>query len=110
MSRSGAEFETPLSKERLYDLVRAPVITEKTNRNSGEYHQVTFHVPLGASKPEIKAAVESLFGVQVKTVNTLIHKGKNKKFRGKSGRQIDTKKAIITLAEGDSIDVTTGIS
>ncbi|MBF0095277.1 MAG: 50S ribosomal protein L23 [Alphaproteobacteria bacterium] len=96
------------SKERLYDVIRHPVITEKATMGS-EHNQVTFRVPLDASKPEVKAAVEELFGVKVKAVNTSILKGKNKRFRGRPGRQIDRKKAIVTLAEGHSIDVTTGI-
>jgi large subunit ribosomal protein L23 len=97
-----------ISKERMYDLVRAPVITEKATMGS-EYRQVTFKVPLDASKPEIKAAVEGIFGVKVQAVNTLIAKGKVKRFRGRIGVRSDVKKAIVTLAEGHSIDVTTGV-
>ncbi len=97
-----------ISKERMYDLVRAPVITEKATMGS-EYRQVTFKVPLDASKPEIKAAVEGIFGVKVTAVNTLITKGKVKRFRGRIGVRSDVKKAIVTLAEGNSIDVTTGV-
>jgi large subunit ribosomal protein L23 len=70
---------------------------------------VTFRVPLDATKPEIKQAVESLFKVQVTGVNTLVQKGKNKRFRGIRGRRSDEKKAVVTLAEGHSIDVTTGV-
>lgn len=97
-----------ISKERMYDLVRAPVITEKATMGS-EYRQVTFKVPLDASKPEIKAAVEGIFGVKVTAVNTLIAKGKVKRFRGRIGVRSDVKKAVVTLAEGHSIDVTTGV-
>lgn len=97
-----------VSKERMYDLVRSPVITEKATMGS-EHNQVTFRVPLDASKPEIKVAVEGLFGVKVKAVNTLRVKGKTKRFRGVMGRRSDWKKAVITLAEGQTIDVTTGI-
>lgn len=97
-----------LSKERMYDMIRAPMITEKASVGS-EHNQVTFRVPLDASKPEIKVAIEGLFGVRVKAVNTLIHKGKTKRFRGRRGKRNDVKKAIVTLAEGDSIDITTGI-
>ncbi len=97
-----------LARERMYDVIRAPIITEKASMGS-EHNHVTFRVSLDASKPEIKAAVERLFGVRVKAVNTLISKGKTKRFRGRRGRQSDVKKAIVTLAEGDSIDVTTGI-
>ena len=97
-----------LSRERMYDLVRAPVITEKSTLVS-QHNQVTFKVPLDATKPEIKAAVEGLFNVKVKAVNTLRQQGKTKRFRGVLGRRSDVKKAIVTLAEGHQIDVTTGI-
>ncbi|KIM00032.1 LSU ribosomal protein L23p (L23Ae) [Paramagnetospirillum magnetotacticum MS-1] len=97
-----------ISKERMYDVVRAPVITEKATMGS-EFRQVTFKVPLDATKPEIKAAVEGIFGVKVTAVNTLIAKGKVKRFRGRPGVRSDVKKAIVTLAEGHSIDVTTGV-
>ncbi len=91
-----------------YDIVRSPVITEKSTLGS-ENNQVTFRVPLTASKPEIKAAVEDLFGVKVRKVNTLRVKGKTKRFRGIKGRRPDVKKAMVTLEEGHSIDVTTGV-
>jgi large subunit ribosomal protein L23 len=97
-----------LSKERMYDIIRAPVITEKATMGS-EHNQVTFRVPLEASKPEIKAAVEGVFGVKVTAVNTSVLKGKVKRFRGRPGQRSDVKKAIVTLAEGQSIDVTTGV-
>ncbi|WP_448189889.1 50S ribosomal protein L23 [Azospirillum sp. sgz301742] len=97
-----------VSRERMYDLILAPVITEKSTMAS-EHNQVTFRVPLSASKPEIKAAVEGLFNVKVTAVNTLIAKGKTKRFRGIEGRRPDFKKAVVTLAEGNKIDVTTGI-
>jgi large subunit ribosomal protein L23 len=97
-----------VSRERMYDLILAPVITEKSTMAS-EHNQVTFRVPLSASKPEIKAAVEGLFNVKVTAVNTLIAKGKTKRFRGIEGRRSDYKKAVVTLAEGNKIDVTTGI-
>jgi large subunit ribosomal protein L23 len=91
-----------------YDIITAPVITEKATLGS-EYGQVTFRVPLTATKPQIKAAVEALFKVEVRAVNTLIAKGKTKRFRGMPGRRADVKKAIVTLAAGQSIDVTTGV-
>lgn len=97
-----------ISKERMFDIIRAPVITEKATMGS-EHNQVTFKVPLDASKPEIKAAVEGVFGVKVTAVNTLVSKGKVKRFRGRVGQRSDVKKAIITLAEGNTIDVTTGV-
>jgi large subunit ribosomal protein L23 len=92
----------------LYDFIRAPLITEKATMAS-EHNQFVFRVPLGASKPQIKQAVESLFKVQVTAVNTLISKGKLKRFRGRPGRRSDVKKAVVTLAAGQSIDVTTGL-
>ncbi|HEX9702576.1 MAG TPA: 50S ribosomal protein L23 [Rhodospirillales bacterium] len=96
------------SKERMFELVRAPVVTEKATLIS-EHNQVTFRVPLDANKFEIRAAVENLFKVKVKAVNTLRRRGKLKAFRNTIGRQQETKKAIVTLAEGQSIDVMTGI-
>jgi large subunit ribosomal protein L23 len=92
----------------LYDLIRAPLITEKGTLVSA-HNQVVFRVPLSATKPEIKQAVEALFKVNVNAVNTLISKGKIKRFRGRPGRRGDTKKAFVTLADGQSIDVTTGL-
>jgi len=91
-----------------YDIVVKPVITEKSTLVS-EYNQVVFKVANTATKPEIKAAVEALFGVKVLGVNTLIQKGKTKRWRGKEYRRSDEKKAIVTLADGDRIDVTSGI-
>jgi len=93
---------------RKFDLLLAPVITEKSTQGS-EYNQVTFRVPLTATKPEIRVAVENLFKVKVVAVNTLRQLGKTKRFRGQLGKRPDTKKAIVTLAEGHSIDVTTGL-
>jgi large subunit ribosomal protein L23 len=92
----------------LYDFIRAPMITEKATLAS-EHNQVMFRVPLKATKPQIKKAVESLFKVDVTAVNTLISKGKLKRFRGRLGRRNNVKKAIVTLAQGQSIDVTTGL-
>jgi large subunit ribosomal protein L23 len=97
-----------VNQARMYDIIVAPVITEKSQRIS-EANQVVFRVRGGASKPEIKQAVEGLFNVKVTAVNTLNVKGKVKRFRGTVGRRSDWKKAIVTLAEGQSIDVTTGI-
>ena len=97
-----------MNQSRLYDIIVAPVITEKSQRIS-EQNQVVFRVRGDATKPEIKQAVEGLFNVKVTAVNTLNVKGKVKRFRGTVGRRSDWKKAIVTLAEGQSIDVTTGI-
>ncbi len=91
-----------------YDVILAPVITEKATAVS-EANQVVFKVRRDATKPQIKAAIEKLFGVKVLAVNTLTRKGKTKQFRGVPGRQQDSKKAIVKLAEGDRIDVTTRI-
>ncbi len=91
-----------------YDMILRPVITEKSTMAS-EFNQVVFEVPLKAAKPQIKAAVESLFDVKVKAVNTLRLPGKTKRFRGVKGTQRSRKKAIVTLEEGHSIDVTTGL-
>ncbi|HSM42238.1 MAG TPA: 50S ribosomal protein L23 [Afifellaceae bacterium] len=97
-----------MSDLKHYDTIIAPIITEKSTLAS-ENSQVVFKVADSATKPEIKQAVETLFNVKVKSVNTLVRKGKNKRFRGIRGRQRDVKKAIVTLAEGHAIDVTTGL-
>ena len=97
-----------LTQERMYQIIRSPIITEKTTIIS-EHNQVTFKVPLEVTKPEIKVAVEGLFEVKVKAVNTIVQKGKVKRFRGRLGKRSDFKKAIVTLVDGDSIDVTTGV-
>ena len=94
--------------ERYYDIIVSPVITEKATMAS-EANQVIFKVASNATKPQVKEAVEKLFDVKVKAVNTLNRKGKTKRFRGIAGRQSDFKKAILTLEEGHSIDVTTGL-
>ena len=93
---------------RHYDVIVSPIITEKSTMAS-ESNQVMFNVAKNATKPEIKGAVEALFGVKVKSVNTLLRKGKVKRFRGIKGKQGDVKKAIVTLVDGDTIDVTTGL-
>jgi len=98
-----------ISQERMYQIVVAPVITEKATLLN-ETGQVTFKVTLDATKPEIKAAVEGLFGVSVTAVNTVVVKGKAKRFRGRPGRRSDWKKAIVSLADGQSIDLTTGLA
>lgn len=94
-----------LSREALYDIVRTPVITEKATALS-EKNQVVFKVAMSATKPEIKVAVETLFGVKVVGVNTLVQKGKTKRFKGRVGQRSDVKKAFVQLAEGQSIDLT----
>ena len=91
-----------------YDIIVSPVITEKATMAS-EYNKVVFKVKRTASKPDIKAAIEKLFNVKVKSVNTAIRKGKVKRFKGHLGTQGDVKKAVVTLEAGHSIDVTTGL-
>ncbi len=94
--------------EQLYQMLKAPVVTEKATMGS-QYNQVTFRVPLCATKDGIRKAVEGLFKVKVTKVNTLTQKGKTKFFKGRKAFRSDSKKAIVTLAEGQTIDVATGI-
>ncbi|NNF71632.1 MAG: 50S ribosomal protein L23 [Rhodobacteraceae bacterium] len=96
------------AKAEQYDVIRKPIITEKATMAS-EHGAVVFEVAMEANKPAIKDAVEALFGVKVKSVNTTITKGKAKRFRGQPGRRRDVKKAYVTLEEGNTIDVTTGL-
>ena len=98
-----------LSRETMYEIVRAPVITEKATMLS-ETGQFVFRVSGDANKREIKAAIEGLFGVTVLSVNTLVQKGKAKRFRGRPGMRSDVKKAFVKLAPGQSIDFTTGLT
>jgi large subunit ribosomal protein L23 len=98
-----------LSREAMYGIIRAPVITEKATI-LGERNTVVFRVAIDATKPQIKAAVEGLFGVKVDGVNTLVAKGKTKRFRGRPGVRSDVKKAYVKLAHGQSIDLTTGLA
>ncbi len=107
-AKAGSTGKMRVSKERMYEVIRSPVVTEKATLLS-EFNQVSFRVPLDATKPEIRAAIEDLFRVKVTAVNTLRQRGKVKTFRGQAGKRVDTKKAIITLAEGHSIDITTGV-
>ena len=96
------------AKAEHYDVIRKPIITEKTTMAS-ENGAVVFEVAIDSNKPQIKEAVETLFGVKVKAVNTTITKGKQKRFRGQIGRRKDGKKAYVTLEEGNTIDVSTGL-
>jgi large subunit ribosomal protein L23 len=95
-------------KPEQYDLIRKPIITEKATLAS-EGGAVVFEVAMDATKPQIKDAIESLFNVKVKAVNTTVTKGKVKKFKGRPGKRRDVKKAYVTLVEGNTIDVTTGL-
>ena len=98
-----------LSREAMYQIIRNPMITEKATMLS-EHGQFVFRVAGDANKREIKAAVEGLFGVTVVAVNTLVQKGKTKRFRGRPGVRSDVKKAYVQLAEGQSIDMSTGLA
>ncbi len=91
-----------------YDTIIAPVITEKSTLLS-EQNKLVFRVPLSATKPQIKQAVENLFKVDVTGVNTIVMKGKTKRFRGRMGRRSDWKKAVVTLKDGQSVDISTGL-
>ncbi len=95
-------------KAELYDVIRKPIITEKSTMAS-EANAVVFEVAIDASKPQIKEAVETLFNVKVKAINTVLTKGKTKRFRGRPGVRPDVKKAYVTLEEGNMIDVATGL-
>jgi len=96
------------AKAELYDVIRKPLVTEKTTLAS-ENNAVVFEVAIDANKPVIREAVETLFNVKVKAVNTTVTKGKVKRFKGKLGKRKDVKKAYVTLEEGHTIDVTTGL-
>ena len=96
------------TKAELYDVIRKPIITEKATMAS-ENNAVVFEVSIDANKPQIREAVETLFNVKVKAVNTTITKGKVKRFRGQLGKRKDVKKAYVTLEEGNTIDVSTGL-
>jgi large subunit ribosomal protein L23 len=97
-----------MSKEHFYDVIKSPAITEKGTLVS-EQNQVVFNVARTATKPEIKKAVEGLFGVKVKAVNTLVRKGKTRRFKGQAAQLSDVKKAYVTLDVGQRLDVTTGL-
>ena len=97
------------SNERLMNVLLAPVISEKATFIADKHEQAVFRVAADATKPEIKAAIEGLFNVKVVAVNTVRQLGKTKRFRGRIGKRPDFKKAMVTLVEGQSIDVTTGI-
>lgn len=109
MSETAPKRKKQLSREAMYNIIRAPLITEKATLLS-EKGQVVFRVAIDATKPEIKAAVEGLFGVKVAGVNTLVQKGKTKRFKGRPGVRSDIKKAFVSLAAGETIDLSTGLS
>jgi large subunit ribosomal protein L23 len=103
-----AKRQDPKLSETLYEMIRTPLITEKATMGS-QYNQVTFRVPISADKAIIKSAVEAVFKVKVTKVNTSIQLGKTKIFKGRKAFRSDSKKAIVTLAEGQTIDVATGV-
>ena len=108
MAAQKKENTKPTIAEWMYSIIKAPVVTEKSTRGS-ENNQVTFKVERAATKPQIKAAVEALFEVKVRAVNTITNKGKTKIFKGRKGFRQDTKKAIISLEPGQMIDTGTGL-
>ena len=97
-----------MNKEHFYNIIRSPAITEKGTLVS-EHNQIVFNVARDATKPAIKKAIEGLFGVKVKSVNTLIRKGKQRRFKGQLATLSDVKRAYVTLEEGQRLDVTTGL-
>jgi large subunit ribosomal protein L23 len=97
-----------MSKEHYYNIIKSPAITEKSTMVS-VHNAVVFKVALNATKPQIKAAIEGLFGVKVKAVNTLVRMGKVRRFKGRTAKLSDVKKAYVTLAAGERLDVTTGL-
>lgn len=109
MSAIARKPAAKLSREALYNILRNPVVTEKATL-LGERNQIVFRVSIDSTKPQIKQAVETLFGVKVTAVNTLVAKGKTKRFRGRPGVRSDVKKAYVTLADGQSIDLTSGLA
>lgn len=107
-AKKKSDKPAPKPTEALYEMIRTPVITEKATMGS-QYNQVTFRVPVSARKPDIRLAVEAVFNVKVVKINTSTQLGKTKIFKGRKAFRSDTKKAIVTLAEGQKIDVATGI-
>jgi len=108
MAEKKAKKEKAALQEWMFDIIRQPLVTEKSTQGS-QHGQMTFLVPLCATKPQIRSAVETVFDVKVTGVNTLISKGKKKVFKGARGMRSDEKKAIVTLAEGETIDLGTGV-
>jgi large subunit ribosomal protein L23 len=109
LAESARRRAAGLSREEMYQIIRGPVITEKAT-TVGDRNQMVFRVAPDATKPEIKRAIEALFGVKVLAVNTLVAKGKLKRVRGRVGRRSDVKKAYVELAQGQSIDLSSGLA
>ena len=106
--RPRKKIELRMSENKAYQVIFSPLVTEKSTQLS-EFNKVVFSVPVNATKLEIKTSVEKIFSVKVKTVNTILLKGKVKRFKGVLGRRSNTKKAIVTLAPGDTIDLSAGV-
>ena len=106
--RPRKKIDLRMSENKAYQVILNPLVTEKSTQQS-EFNKVVFSVPVNATKPEIKTSVEKIFSVKVKTVNTILLKGKIKRFKGVLGRRSNTKKAIVTLAPGDTIDLSAGV-
>ena len=106
--RPRKKIDLRVSENKAYQVILNPLVTEKSTQQS-EFNKVLFSVPVNATKLEIKASVEKIFSVKVKAVNTILLKGKVKRFKGVLGRRSNTKKAIVTLAPGDTIDLSAGV-
>ena len=106
--RPRKKIDLKISQNKAYQIILNPLVTEKSTQQS-EFNKVVFSVPVNATKLEIKASVEKIFSVKVKAVNTILLKGKVKRFKGVLGRRSNTKKAIVTLAPGDTIDLSAGV-
>ena len=106
--RPRKKIEMKISQNKAYQVILKPLVTEKSTQLS-EYNKMVFAVPINATKLEVKSSIEKIFSVKVKTVNTILTKGKLKRFKGISGKRSDTKKAIVTLAQGNTIDLSAGV-
>ena len=106
--RPRKKIEANVSLNKAYQVILNPLVTEKSTQMS-EHNKIVFSVPLNASKIDIKSSIEKIFSVKVKSVNTILLKGKSKRFKGVLGKRSDTKKAIVTLAPGNSIDLSVGV-
>ncbi len=106
--RPRKRIDPNVSLNKAYQVILSPLVTEKSTQMS-EYNKIVFSVPLGASKFDVKSSIEKIFSVKVKSVNTILLKGKVKRFKGVLGKRSDTKKAIVTLAAGNTIDLSVGV-
>ena len=106
--RPRKKIDIKVSQNKAYQVILNPLVTEKSTQLS-EYNKIVFSVPLNASKLEVKSSIEKIFSVKVKSVNTILHKGKLKRFKGVLGKRSNTKKAIVTLVPGNTIDLSVGV-